>query len=133
MICTDKYELEYDSAKKRIFWKVKGLWSSVADVPNFDSDWKQLCKGIPKGFTVFADLTEMQPFPQDVAKRNEAKQRELMAMGCARVACYVNSQIVTLQVKRVSKASGMSGVIRAFDSQKEAENWLDSSPEVTHK
>ena len=74
----------------------------------------------------------MQPFPQDVADLNERKQQELMAIGCAKVAYVTNSQIISLQVKRVSKTSGMSGVIKGFDSQKEADAWLDSGSEVQY-
>ena len=122
---TEYYELGYDEKKNQIYWKIKGFWPSVDAVPNFDSDWEKATVGIPKGFTILGDLTEMKTFPPDVAKLNQSKQKELMELGCRKVAQVNTDALAVMQINRVARGSGMSSIIRAFDNAEEAKAWLD--------
>jgi hypothetical protein len=130
MIKTDYYELDYDTEKNQIWWKIIGFWPSVDAVPNFDSDWKNTTANIPKGFTIMADLAEMKPFPPDVFELNQKKQIELMELGCSKVAQVTQSVMTVSQINRVAKESGMDAVLKAFDNFDDAQNWLSQIEEA---
>ena len=86
MIKTEHYELAFDPTENRVFWKVIGHWRSVDAVPDFDRHWNEITRQVRPGFTILADLREMNPMPEDVVELNQKKQAELMALGCRRVA-----------------------------------------------
>ena len=120
------YELSVDKSKNQITWTIKGYWKDISVVPNFNSDWKKATDQVSRGFTILGDLTTMKPFPPDVAKLNEQKQKELMELGCKKVAQVNQNPIAVMQINRVTKESGMDSILQAFENENDAIKWLDS-------
>jgi len=119
------YELSVNNSKNRVHFKIKGTWTSVADVPNFMDDWRKTVSNLKQGFTIEGDLTEMQPFPSDCEKLNTEAQVYVMQNGCRRVAQIASNSLIVMQINNLSDDSGMMSILKAFDNFPDAEKWLD--------
>ncbi|MBU0981295.1 hypothetical protein KKC94_01240 [Patescibacteria group bacterium] len=119
------YELVYDEGKNRIYWTMKGFWRSMSVVPDFDKDWDKIQSHTKDNFTILANLVDLKVLPEEVRMANEERQEKLLRSGCKKVACIILSPITNSSVQRVTEASGMEEIVKNFNSQKEAEDWLN--------
>lgn len=118
------YEINLDNEKNQIYFKVKGFWPSLDAVPNFEEDWMKIGRSAKKGFTIIADLLDMEPFPNDVDDLNTQVQGKLMGMGVRKVA-QVASVEVAGAVNQMAKKGGIRHILRAFYDVPTAKKWLD--------
>ena len=120
----DKYSIEVDKNKNRIFLKILGFWAKPEDVPNYVNDVKKAADQVTKGFTIITDVTDMKPPPVEVNKVHEEAQKSLIEAGLDRVAEVVSEDVLKkMVVDRMSKGSGMQK--KTFANQNEAIAWLD--------
>jgi len=124
MIINNYYELEYDSIKNRVYYKMKGLWESVAVVPNFEQDWRNIVKKTRDDWTILGDLRTLQPMPDDVTALNGSVQQYLMTKGLRKVA-QVAKVAVAGSINAMARKSGLKEVLWAFYDNPTAEIWLN--------
>ena len=124
MIKNEYYELEYDSDKNRVYYKMKGLWKSVAVVPNFEQDWINMVRKTRNGWTILGDLKTLQPMPADVNALNGKVQQYLMGQGLRKVA-QVADIAVAGSINAMARKSGLREVLWAFYDKPTAETWLN--------
>jgi len=124
MIKNDYYEIEYDSIKNRVYYTMKGLWKSVAVVPNFEQDWRNVVQKIRKDWTILGDLKTLQPMPDDVNALNGKVQQYLMTTGLRKVA-QVADIAVAGSINAMARKSGLKEVLWAFYDKPTAETWLN--------
>jgi|WetSurMetagenome_2_1015567.scaffolds.fasta_scaffold107452_2 hypothetical protein len=122
---TDKYSIEVNKAKNRIYLKIVGFWERKEEVPNYLSDWQRAIKEVTKGFTILSDLKEMiTPMPE-VAELHQNTQVLLVKAGLRKTAELVPSKpIEQSTLKRYAKTSGMRK--ENFEDRIVAEVWLDT-------
>jgi hypothetical protein len=71
---TDKYSLEVNKPKNRIYLKLQGFWRSVVDVPNDFSDFQRATQEVTPGFTILTDAREMKTPSPEVAELHRRTQ-----------------------------------------------------------
>ena len=121
---TDKYSIEVDKGRNRIYLKLQGFWRSKAEVPNYFSDWQQATQEVTPGFTILTDAREMKTPTQEVAELHMHTQAMLVAAGLGKTAELVPAGVIEqAALKRYAKESGMQK--GSFEDQAEAEAWLD--------
>ena len=126
MIKTAYYEIDYDKPKNRVLWTMIGFWKSMDIVPDYFKDWASTLSGIPTGFSILCDLTEMKPWPEDVFRANMEQQAKCMKRGCGAVAICVSNTVTKLQLQRVVRESGMESVVQIFETVNAGKTWLNS-------
>jgi len=121
---TDKYSIEVNKQKNRIYFILRGFWESLADVPDYFSDWQRATKEVTSGFTILTDAREMiTPMPE-VSELHKRTQAMLVASGLRKTAEVVPSKSIEQSaLRRYAKVSGMAK--ESFDDVTEAEKWLD--------
>jgi len=128
MITNKFYDLDYDSKKNQISWKVKGYWASVNEVPNMEKDWNSMLKQAKKpGFNILADLTEMKAPPQDVQELHAKVQQQIIGLGLQKIALVTASAVTRFSVKQIGTVSGMTQKSGDFNDLKKAQAWLDEA------
>ena len=121
---TDKYSMEVNKPKNRIYFKLQGFWKSVADVPNYLSDWQRATQEVTPGFTILADVREMKTPLPEVAELHRDAQAMVVAAGLLKTAELIPPGVIEqTALKRYAKESGM--VKGSFEDRTEAEAWLD--------
>jgi len=130
MIKTEYYELEYDSRRHQVLWKIDGAWPSSDAVPQFKSDWELFIGDIPGGFMLITDLNGLEPLPKEAFALNHEKQSELINKGCAKIAQVAQSPNTVARINQTAKLSGMGSVLKAFHTYDAAQEWLDQLEEV---
>ncbi|MBN1162960.1 MAG: hypothetical protein JXB45_00135 [Candidatus Krumholzibacteriota bacterium] len=125
MLENQYYTLDYDSRKNRVHWKVIGFWKSVEVVQEVKNDWNAILKRTSKGFTIIADLTEMNAPPKAVEKLHEEIQETIIEAGVRKVATVLSSTMTKWAVISITDRSGMSVYLKNFNSRLDAESWLD--------
>ncbi len=118
------YSLESDKGKNRIYFSMMGKAPSAAAMPNFEQDWKTVVDELQTGFTILGDLLEMKTPVQAVEDLNVKVQGWLMQNGCKKVAQIAPLEAMA-QVNEFSEKSGLKEILRAFNTKKVAEIWLD--------
>ena len=118
------YSLEPDKEKNRIYFSIMGQAPNVGAIPKFEQDWKDVVAEVSEGFTILGDLMEMIPHVKDVEDLNVKVQGWLMQNGCRRVAQLAPLAAME-NVNSFSEKSGLKEILRAFNSKKVAEMWLD--------
>ncbi len=118
------YSLEPNKEKNRIYFSIMGQAPNVAAIPNFEQDWKDVVGELQSGFTIIGDLMEMKPHVKDVEDLNVKIQGWLMQNGCTKVAQLAPLEAMA-NVNEFSEKSGLKEILRAFNSKKVAEMWLD--------
>ena len=128
MYTNEYYELDYNSAKNQINWKVKGFWRSVGTVPDMEKHWDSILARAKKpGFNILADLTEMKAPPQDVKDLHAQVQGRIVEAGVHKLAVIIGSALVDMSVQNIGKKSGMSQLTTNFADLASAQVWLDKS------
>ncbi len=121
----DKYSIEVNKPKNRVYLKLQGFWRSVADVPNYFSDWQRATEELTPGFTILTDAREMKTPSQEVARLHQRTQAMLVEAGLGKTAELVPvGTIEHFALKRYAKESGMKK--GSFEDRTEAEAWLDT-------
>jgi hypothetical protein len=118
------YSLEPDKEKNRIYFSIMGQAPSTSAIPSFEQDWKDVVGEVQSGFTILGDLMEMKPHVKDVEDLNVKVQGWLMQNGCKKVAQLAPLEAMA-NVNEFSEKSGLKEILRAFNSKKVAEMWLD--------
>ena len=77
-----------------------------------------------QGFTILADLLDMEPFPKDVDELNTQVQGKLMGMGVSKVGQVAPLEVAGA-VNTMAKKAGIRHILRAFYTVEQAEVWLD--------
>lgn len=123
---TNKYSIEVNKTKNRVYFKIYGFWGGLSEVPDYFTDWQRATKEVTKGFTILTDAREMiTPMPE-VSELHKRTQTMLVAAGLRKTAELASSKpIEQSALRRYAKVSGM--VKRNFEDQPEAEKWLDTS------
>jgi hypothetical protein len=121
---TNCYKIGIDKTKNRLYLKVIGFWNDFSLVSNYPDDIKKAGQELTPGFTVLADLTEMEPMPKEVGHLHEQAQKILVVLGLRKTAEILpSSTILKMQVNKYAKSSEMPKA--EFRSIEEAEAWLD--------
>ena len=118
------YQVEAAPDKNRIYFKLSGQIPSVAAVPNFEQDWKDVVAEVKPGFTILGDFLEAGQFLPDVEALNTKVQGWLMQNGCRKVAQLAPLSVIA-QVNEFSEKSELREILRGFNFMRSAEMWLD--------
>ncbi|WP_239014122.1 STAS/SEC14 domain-containing protein [Archangium violaceum] len=71
-----------------------------------------------------ADLRHLRTTSPEAAELLRQGQEAAMKAGMRRIAELVNSELTTLQLNRIARASGMDSILRRFQDEEEARHWL---------
>jgi len=127
-IKNERYEMRYNRAKNRVYFKIVGFWSRPEVVPNYVQDWKRLLTDVKPGYTILTDATEMAAPPDEVVKHvHVPAQQVVMKAGVSKIAEVVSRPVTQLSVQRMARESGMASYKREFNDRVEAEKWLDEA------
>jgi hypothetical protein len=117
------YSIKVDERKNRVFLSMSGYWKKASDVPNFVQDIRKALKQVSKGFTILVMIVNMRVPSDEIAELHTKVQAECVQAGLRKTAEVISSAMLRLSTKRMSHQSGM--MMKQFDSQQEAEAWLD--------
>jgi hypothetical protein len=122
---TPFYSIKADTGKNRIYYTIIGTWKNPSDVPNYLEDIKKAARQVKSGFTILTDLTSAKTAMPEIKKLHEQAQSILISAGLSKVAEVFPEKdyILKMQVNKISETTKMNK--QAFDSRKEAEQWLD--------
>jgi hypothetical protein len=121
---TDKYLIEIDKSKNRIYLTIKGFWKDVKDVPNYYSDWQRAMEEVTPGFTILMDAREMKTPTPEVAKLRVHAQKMVVDAGVRKMAELVPAgKTEQITLIRYAKESGMK--TKSFENRDDSEAWLD--------
>ncbi|QRO02657.1 STAS/SEC14 domain-containing protein [Archangium violaceum] len=73
-----------------------------------------------------ADLRHFRATSPEATEILRQGQQAAMQAGMKRIAELVGSELATLQLNRVARASGMDRILRRFDDEQAARQWLES-------
>lgn len=123
----DRYVLQVDPSKNRVYFTIVGHWKSPADVPNYLEDWRRAIRELSPGFTILSHLVMAKSPPPDVLELHVEAQKLIVESRLSRVAEVVesNADSTKAAVDRISRESGMCKAV--FDYWTEAEDWLDKA------
>jgi hypothetical protein len=121
------YELSYDAAKNWVHWKMKGFWSSMAVVPDFEKDWNMIQSKVKPGFKILADISTFKVMEDDVKTAQDRRQEKLMQAGCKKLASVVANTVTKISMNEALQGSGMDKILKYCTSQKEAEDFLNAN------
>lgn len=71
-----------------------------------------------------ADLRHLRTTSPEAAEILRQGQEAAMKAGMKRIAELVSSELTTLQLNRIARASGMDRILRRFQDEEEARRWL---------
>jgi hypothetical protein len=71
-----------------------------------------------------ADLRQFRTTSPEATDILRQGQESAMKAGMTRIAELVSSEVATLQLNRVARASGMDRILRRFDDEAAARRWL---------
>ena len=122
LVSNDKYEIEVDVSKNRIYFKIIGFWKNVNEVPNFISDVEKAVNMVTPGFSIISDLRVAKP-PAEETRKLHVKTSEIMVNNkINKIAEIVDSSILKMAVSRTTVKDLKR---KSFLSLEEAEKWLD--------
>lgn len=120
------YQLAYDESKNRVYYSILGFWKSAENIPDFLNDWDKVLQRVSPGFTLLVDLRTMITHPQQLNSLHEESQRKVKATGVSKVANVMpTDKIANLQIAAISSRTDLP--IRNFETEMEAEQWLDQT------
>lgn len=107
---------------------MKGFWSDMGVVPNFQKDWEAAITTAKKPFKNYADLSTLKTMPEDVKNANDKMQQHLMQNGCSKVSCLIESAMTKMSLNQVIKQSGMEKMVQYFakNEANDANTWLNA-------
>ena len=73
-----------------------------------------------------ADLRQFRAASLEATEILRQGQQAAMQAGMKRIAELVGSELASLQLNRVARASGMDRILRRFDNEQAARQWLES-------
>jgi hypothetical protein len=118
------YEIRYDVLTNRIYWTMKGFWSSMAVTPKYDADWDTVTKMTTPGFTICADLSKLKAMPKDVQKAQETRQAKVMQAGCKRVGVIIEDVAAKFALNEGLEKNGMNKVVKYCSDINEAMKFI---------
>ncbi|WP_017733227.1 hypothetical protein [Nafulsella turpanensis] len=121
---TPQYELSVNKIRNRAYLTINGFWRGPEVVPEYLNDWKKTIAVLSPGFTLLTDAREMKIHPASVRTLHEQAQTMIVKAGVRRVAELQGDKVAEMQLDGVSKETKMPK--QSFNTQQEAEEWLDS-------
>ncbi len=116
----EHYDISVDEDMNRVFLAFKGFWKDPSAVPNYVDDIQTAATHIQEGFTIVADLTQMETPPPSVGEVHAKAQATLVNAGLCRTAEVLPEEaVLKLAVDKYAKESQMTKA--AFKNQSEAE------------
>ncbi len=85
-----------------------------------------------KAVGALADLRTFRATSPEATEILRQGQEAAMQAGMTRIAELVSSELATLQLNRVARASGMDRILRRFDNEEEARRWLIEAGDQAH-
>ncbi|TXK33733.1 hypothetical protein FVR03_18920 [Pontibacter qinzhouensis] len=123
------YDLSYDSLKNRVYLTIRGFWKSQEAVPHYISDLQKALKLALPGFTILTDMQQMVTHPQAMNMVHVEAHQLVLEMQVASIAHIIPSdKIAKLQVSSIASQTGIP--VHNFNSQQEAEIWLDQQSDL---
>lgn len=126
----DKYVLQVDTKKNRVYLRIIGYWRNVEAVSGYLSDWKKAINLTSRGFTLLTDASEMKTHPSDVKDLHLEAQAMIIKAGILKVAEVLKDDIAEMQLNAVAKQTRFPK--KNFYIREEAEQWLDEDLESSH-
>jgi hypothetical protein len=122
----EKYIIDVDLAKNRIYFYPKGSWDKVSDVPDYISDLKECAKRLRPGFSSLSDATHFAAPTQEIANLILEGTSLMREKGQKRSAIIVNTSIIKMYLDKYKEEMDQDKMeTRYFDDTTEAEKWLD--------
>ncbi len=120
------YDLDYDVAHNQIYWTLRGYMASVDDAPNIVQDWEAVLARVKEpGFKILADLSELEPPPDEVEAQAVRIQKKIIQAGVSKIAIIAASAGVRLVEHTIGTHSGLKQLTANFSSIEKAQAWLD--------
>jgi hypothetical protein len=121
---TPFYSYHIDKAKNRMYVAYKGAWLKPTQVPDFVKHHVEAISQLTRGFTVLADVRQMESvFITDII---EECQKQAIAAGISKAArVYTKPTFMQIQADTMNEKTGMTS--KGFYDFAEAEAWLDES------
>ncbi len=121
---TPFYSYHIDKGKNRMYVSYKGAWLKPSQVPDFVKHHVEAIGQLTSGFTVLADVREMESVViMDVIEQCQKQAIEAGIRKAARV--YTKPTFMQIQADSMHQRTGMQS--KAFYDYAEAEAWLDES------
>jgi hypothetical protein len=121
---TPQYQISVAPDKNRAYLRIIGFWRNAEQVPDYISDWKKAVAALSPGFTLLTDAREMKIHPASVRALHEEAQALVVQKGVRKVAELQQDAVAEMQLDAVAQETRMPK--KNFQTQKEAEFWLDS-------
>jgi len=122
----DKYDVEVDLAKNRLYFYPKGACDRVSEVPHYINDLKECAKKLRPGFTSLSDATHFAAPTQEIANLILEGTVLMREKGQKRSAIIVNTSIIKMYLDKYKEEMNQDKMeTRYFDNEAEAEKWLD--------
>jgi hypothetical protein len=121
---TPFYSYHIDKTKNRMYVAYKGAWLRPSDVPDFVKHHTEAISQLTRGFTVLADVRQMESVV--ITDIIEECQKQAIAAGISKAArVYSKPTFMQIQADTMSEKTGIQS--RGFYDYAEAEAWLDES------
>ncbi|MBN1880757.1 MAG: hypothetical protein JW885_01175 [Deltaproteobacteria bacterium] len=123
----DKYDMQVDLAKNRIYFYPKGTWNKVSEVPDYINDFKVCARKLRPGFTSLSDAKHFGAPTQEIADLILKGTAMLRESGMKKSAIIVNTSIIKLYLDKYKDEMTKDTLTTMyFESMDEAEEWLDA-------
>ncbi len=123
---TSHYRLAFNPEKNRIYFWVMGYWKKADDVPFYIRDWEKAIRLSKPGFTLLGDMSEMITHPQDIRALHELVMGKLQKAGVSKVGEIASKDKIAM-LQTAAMAQAMQLRLKSFQTQEEAESWLNSA------
>jgi hypothetical protein len=120
---SDRFEISVDGSEAMIRYRMKGFWDEAIYARFHEAilfEMRRLhLRGTP--FDLLGDLTEFPPQPRHLSDARERLVQDARAMGLRKCGVVTSSQLVKLQLGRLS-----NHFYQFFTSEAEALAWIRS-------
>ena len=122
----DRYKLEIDIAKNRLYFTPLREWGSPADVPNYLDDVRKCAMKLKRGFSALSDTSRTTVFSPEVNALLMESIEIMKGLGQWKTAVYNKSMVLDVYLDKIYKKADREHVeLRTFNNLEEAEKWLD--------
>jgi len=123
----DRYKLEIDIAKNRLYFTPLREWESPADVPNYLDDVRKCATKLKRGFSALSDTSLTTVFSPEVNALLMESIEIMKGLGQWKTAVFNKSIVLDIYLDKIYKKADREHVeLRTFNDLEEAEKWLDA-------
>ena len=123
----DRYKLEIDIAKNRLYFTPQREWESPADVPNYLDDVRKCATKLKRGFSALSDTSLTTVFSPEVNALLMESIEIMKGLGQWKTAVFNKSIVLDIYLDKIYKKADREHVeLRTFNDLEEAEKWLDA-------